>query len=88
LAELLARNETGQRWLGDVEGKPAPPVLAQESVTIVVGPEGGFTAAEQQRLIEVGYHPTSFGPYTLRFETAALAAAAAVATARLRGANA
>ncbi len=85
LAELLARIEAGERWLADAAGQPPPPALEQEPVTVVVGPEGGFTPGERRRFIEHGYRPTSFGPYTLRFETAALAAAAAVATARLRG---
>jgi len=85
LAELLGRPEAGERWLADAAGRPPPPVLEQKPVTVVVGPEGGFTPDERHRVIERGYRPTSFGPYTLRFETAALAAAAAVATARLRG---
>ncbi len=87
LAELLARARSGEHWLADLAGEPAPPVLKQEPVTVVVGPEGGFSLAERNGLIERGYRPTSFGQHTLRFETAALAAAVAVVTARLRGAH-
>jgi 16S rRNA (uracil1498-N3)-methyltransferase len=87
LAEVLALPVSGERWLADPMGPPAPPALKQEPVTVVVGPEGGLTAAERQGLIQRGYRPTSFGPHILRFETAALVAAAAVATARLRGAR-
>lgn len=87
LAEVLARTASGEHWMADAAGQPALPVLRQEPVTVVVGPEGGLSAAERHSLIQRGYRPTSFGPHILRFETAALAAAAAVATARLRGAH-
>lgn len=85
LAELLARMGKGEHWLADAAGQAPVPLLKGEAVTVVVGPEGGFSAAERRSLIERGYQPTSFGHHTLRFETAALAAAVAVATARLRG---
>jgi 16S rRNA (uracil1498-N3)-methyltransferase len=85
MAELLARTASGELWLADAAGQPPPEVLKAESVTVIIGPEGGFSPAERQRLIDRGYRPTSFGQHTLRFETAALAAAAAVAAARLRG---
>jgi len=54
-------------------------------VTVVVGPEGGLTAGEADRLRAAGYRPMTLGPFTLRFETAAVAAAAIVAAARQRG---
>jgi 16S rRNA (uracil1498-N3)-methyltransferase len=87
LAELLTRTALGAHWLADPAGAAPPPVLRQEPVTVVVGPEGGFSPTERQGLTERGYLPTSFGTHTLRFETAALAAAVAVATARQRGAH-
>lgn len=85
MAELLTRMGPGEHWLADAAGQPPPAVLKAEAVTVIIGPEGGFSPAERNSLIERGYRPTSFGPHTLRFETAALAAAVAVATARLRG---
>ncbi len=51
---------------GDV--RPAPRLL--------LGPEGGFSAHERERLREAGAHPVSLGPRTLRAETAAIAGAA------------
>ena len=87
LAELLARSGSGEHWLADAAGQPAPAVLKLEPVTVVVGPEGGLSAAERQSLIQRGYRPISFGPHILRFETAAVVAAAAVMTARRRGAH-
>jgi len=85
VAELLARIGSGEHWLADATGQPPPAVLKAEPVTVIIGPEGGFSPAERSSLIERGYRPTSFGQHTLRFETAALAAAVAVATARQRG---
>jgi RsmE family RNA methyltransferase len=54
-------------------------------VTVVIGPEGGFTEPERGMLLSAGYRRLALAPHTLRFETAALAAAAVVTTARLRG---
>jgi 16S rRNA (uracil1498-N3)-methyltransferase len=51
----------------------------------VIGPEGGLTRDEIDRLRAAGYLPVTLGPFTLRYETAALAAAALVAAARQRG---
>lgn len=44
----------------------------------VLGPEGGFSPAEEQMLLAQGFAPVSFGPRVLRSETAALAALAAL----------
>ena len=45
---------------------------------ILVGPEGGLTAAEQARAEEQGYVPVKLGPRILRTETAAVAAVTAL----------
>jgi 16S rRNA (uracil1498-N3)-methyltransferase len=87
LAELIAGAGAtdGVRWLAEAGGGPPPAELDAGEVTVVVGPEGGFTPGEADRLRAAGYRPVSLGPLTLRFETAALAAAAIVAAARQRG---
>jgi 16S rRNA (uracil1498-N3)-methyltransferase len=85
LAELAERPLAGLGWVADADGRPAPAVVGGRPVTVVIGPEGGLTAAELERLRAAGYVAVSLGPHTLRFETAAIAAAAAVAAARLRG---
>lgn len=87
LAELIAQARSGVRWVADLAGQPPTPIPQGAAVTVVVGPEGGFTSEERTRLIEAGYQPTALASQTLRFETAAVAAAAAVATSRLRGAH-
>jgi 16S rRNA (uracil1498-N3)-methyltransferase len=45
-------------------------------VSLVVGPEGGFSDAEQARLESAGVRPVRLGPRVLRTETAAPAAVA------------
>lgn len=84
LPELVARHHAGPRWLADAEGEP-PQVLDPDSqLWITVGPEGGFTEAERALLKTEGWRPVRLGPHVLRFETAAVAAAAMAAAARRR----
>ena len=85
LAEFAGRPRTGLGWLADAEGAPPPPTLDGAPVTVVIGPEGGLSTDERSTLLRAGFRPMALAPHTLRFETAALAAAAAVTTARLRG---
>lgn len=85
LPEFAGRRGDGLRWLADVSGSPPPPALDGGPVTVVVGPEGGLSEAERSVLAASGYRSMALARHTLRFETAALAAAAAVTTARLRG---
>jgi len=63
------------------------PGLAQmtyddRGVCLAIGPEGGFSPAEQTALSAAGFERRSLGPRTLRAETAAIAA---IAAARLLG---
>lgn len=45
-----------------------------DTIIIVVGPEGGFTKVEEDRLIKSGYISTSLGKRVLRSETAGMVA--------------
>jgi 16S rRNA (uracil1498-N3)-methyltransferase len=47
-------------------------------ITLVIGPEGGFSAQESTLALEHGFKPVRFGPRILRAETAAIAALSAV----------
>ena len=38
----------------------------------IVGPEGGFTPAEEEEMLANGVNPLNLGPYVLRLETAAV----------------
>jgi 16S rRNA (uracil1498-N3)-methyltransferase len=84
LSSFVEEPVTGSRWLAHQTGTPAPALLDQSPVTVIVGPEGGLTEKELETATSAGFHPTSLGLHTLRFETAALAAAAAITQARMR----
>jgi 16S rRNA (uracil1498-N3)-methyltransferase len=85
LEAFIERNEPGLRWLADAAGEAPPAALDGAAVTIVIGPEGGLEDQERAALLGAGFRPLALAAHTLRFETAALAAAAVVTTARLRG---
>jgi 16S rRNA (uracil1498-N3)-methyltransferase len=51
--------------LKDIEGKQA--------LTLLVGPEGGFTDEEEQDMLKQSVMPISFGSRILRAETAVIA---------------
>jgi 16S rRNA (uracil1498-N3)-methyltransferase len=87
LSLFLRKPLSGAGWLAELAGQPGPAALDPSPVTVVIGPEGGLTDDERTTLVAAGYRPVALGPHTLRFETAALAAAAAVTQARMRGAH-
>jgi 16S rRNA (uracil1498-N3)-methyltransferase len=84
LSEFIADPIKGTGWLADPAGEVPPASLDDAPLAVLIGPEGGFTAEERSAILSSGYRPVVLGSNTLRFETAALAAAAAVLTARLR----
>jgi 16S rRNA (uracil1498-N3)-methyltransferase len=84
LDEIAARPIEGQGWVADANGAAVPATVGKIPLTVVIGPEGGLTAAELDRLRGAGYAAVSLGQHTLRFETAAIAAAAAAVAGRLR----
>ena len=53
--------------------------LNARSVTVVIGPEGGFSEDEVNELMEMGYEPVTLGSRILRAETAALYACSVIA---------
>ena len=79
LALECAPNES--RWLADARGESALEVatrlrssIAVQSprVTVLVGPEGGFTSQEAEACQAAGFRVVAYGLNTLRFETAAI----------------
>jgi len=50
----------------------------QTRIDLLIGPEGGLSAAEAQEAAAAGWQMSTLGPRTLRAETAALAAVAVV----------
>ena len=49
---------------------------ASDAISLAIGPEGGFSAAERAILVAAGYQRVRLGPRVLRTETAALVAIA------------
>jgi len=94
LAALLPLAEF-RRWIDAPPATPQPRILlsprgtqslaawaqanAPQALTLLVGPEGGFSLEEEDAAIAAGALPLSMGPRVLRTETAALAAMAMLA---------
>jgi 16S rRNA (uracil1498-N3)-methyltransferase len=82
LAALLAEAR-GIRLVADPGAPPSDVERpGSDGVTVLVGPEGGFTASELSAISAEGFVGLRLGPRVLRAETAAVAALA-VAQARL-----
>ncbi len=68
------------------DGQPLPRMLQaigrDRAVWLLSGPEGGLTAAEEALAMGQGWTPVSLGPFTLRAETAPVAALAAMGVYR------
>lgn len=87
LERVLPEFAIGVRWLADHGGDDVPGLGPATPVTILVGPEGGFTATERDRILQAGFTGIRLGPHILRFDTAALAALSTAWQARQRGAH-
>lgn len=72
-------------WLADAAGSSPPSSVDGAPVIVLVGPEGGLEDDERRAALTAGFRSLALSAYTLRFETAALAAAVVVSAARLRG---
>lgn len=75
--ELARRVPPGNLWIAH----PAPGATMltgtlPNTLTLLIGPEGGFTDAEVQEAIAAGARAFTLGPAILRIETAAVAALA------------
>jgi 16S rRNA (uracil1498-N3)-methyltransferase len=73
---LATSHADGVRWLADPGGEAPSRVSASEPAWAAIGPEGGFTDAERVLLERGGWKPVRLGRHILRFETAAVVAAA------------
>jgi 16S rRNA (uracil1498-N3)-methyltransferase len=89
LAQALAGAGTHRYVLDENPGavlltKALPAVrTAQDTVSILTGPEGGWTEEERASFTAAGWAPVSMGPLILRAETAVIAALAVVSQAWL-----
>ncbi len=83
LDAVLARIPSGAvRLLAAARDAGAWPPLEGREAWVAVGPEGGFSAAEEDALRRAGFAPVSLGPYVLRALTA-VPVAVALVSARL-----
>jgi len=89
LAEALAIHAAHRYALDE---NPAAPPLAgalpaqlnsDDSVALLIGPEGGWTEDEREEFSAAGWQPVSLGSLILRAETAAVAALAVINSAWL-----
>ncbi len=53
--------------------KQALPASKPQSVAVLIGPEGDFTAEEEAQAFAAGFMPITLGPLVLRAETASIA---------------
>lgn len=86
LESAIAARPSGAALLLDAGAPALLDVLGPQrphggDVTVAIGPEGGWEPAERDALVAGGFHPASLGASILRFETAAIAAVAAVRAA-------
>ncbi len=79
-SDVLAR--IGAVGAAATDGGVASEDTSATAVTIALGPEGGIEPAERAELLAAGFVPVALGRSILRFETAGLAALAAVRVAR------
>ena len=82
---------SGTRLIATTRGQQTQPLAAllpatfsccPDAVTLAIGPEGGWSPSEEALAIERGWQPVSLGPTILRTSTAAVAAAALLASWR------
>jgi 16S rRNA (uracil1498-N3)-methyltransferase len=84
LNEWLKQAADGERWVlslaqGLAQGTQALSQMAgKAAVTVLSGPEGGLSPAEEAAALSAGFKPVTLGPRVLRAETAPLAVLAAL----------
>jgi 16S rRNA (uracil1498-N3)-methyltransferase len=79
---LSIRNSSGSKFIllpgGATQLQVQPKPIG--SATLLIGPEGGFTADEANVALQMGCAPVLLGPRVLRTETAAIAGISALQT--------
>jgi 16S rRNA (uracil1498-N3)-methyltransferase len=81
LNEWLKQAAAGERWVLSLsEGtRPLAQMAGVLPVTVLSGPEGGLSPAEEAAALSAGFVPVTLGPRVLRAETAPLAVLAVCA---------
>jgi 16S rRNA (uracil1498-N3)-methyltransferase len=73
LRQLPAAHEESRLLLALRPGAQALPEASAQGMTVLSGPEGGLSAAEEDAALNAGFRPVTLGPRVLRAETAPLA---------------
>ena len=81
LSEWLKKSPAGERWVLSLsEGtRPLSEMAGTDAVTVLSGPEGGLSPAEEAAALAAGFAPVTLGSRVLRAETAPLAVLAVFA---------
>ncbi|MBD3165216.1 RsmE family RNA methyltransferase [bacterium] len=72
----IEQAEAGIRVLFDQDGDDLPDLSDAGTVSVAIGPEGGFSTQEVDRFVEQGFRLVRLGPRRLRAETSVIAALA------------
>tara|TARA_R110000744_G_scaffold216768_1_gene335518 strand:- start:511 stop:1218 length:708 start_codon:yes stop_codon:yes gene_type:complete len=84
LSEFLEKPTTGLQFIAHCEDSERHElkrrVVADQDITILIGPEGDFTPNEIKSALSKGYAPVAMGKTRLRTETAAIVACTIVAS--------
>ncbi|APQ18481.1 16S rRNA (uracil(1498)-N(3))-methyltransferase [Maribacter hydrothermalis] len=84
LSEFLKKPTTGLQFIAHCEDSERHElksrVVADQDITILIGPEGDFSTNEIKSALKNGYAPIAMGKTRLRTETAAIVACTIVAT--------
>lgn len=85
--DTLGQRFPGMRWLvGAVHGGPCPAIGASDPIGWIIGPEGGLTDSEADTVRTLlAATPVRLSEAVLRFDTAAIAAAAVTHDRRAAG---
>lgn len=68
--ELPAIGADSRKLLAHPGSQEACPIALNAACTLAIGPEGGFTPYEAEKLVEEGFEPVHLGERILRVETA------------------
>lgn len=82
LAQFARGVQTEVKLVAEQGAGPIGALGADGAVTFLIGPEGGWTDDEMMLLGNAGFRAVKLGTFTLRFETAAVAAVVSVQLAR------
>ena len=75
LTEWVKKAPLGERWVLSLTAgtQPLTGMARTVAVTVLSGPEGGLSPAEEAAAVAAGFIPVTLGPRVLRAETAPLA---------------